>query len=461
MTGNSFRAGEPAAMAAAFAARMADVGPFESAPRLAVAVSGGADSMALCLLADTWARARGGRVTALTVDHGLRAGSAGEALQVENWLVPRGIEHHVLPWTGEKPASGLQAAARRARYDLMTAWCRDAGVLHLLLAHHREDQAETFLIRLGRGSGLDGLAGMAAVVETPAVRLVRPVLGMAAADLRATLAAARQEWIEDPSNRDPVYARTMARRALPELAAAGVTAEKIAAAQARLGRARVALEASASALLAGCCAVYPAGYARIDGAALAAAPSEVAMRALGRVLLGLGGRDYAPRPEKLERLYARLMGAGGTARGATLGGCRVVPVADDLLICRETRGMPAPVDARCGTEILWDRRFLLTLVAAPGGADGVARLGRLGRDGWAHVVADRPDLRKSAIPGPVRPALPALWDECGVFAVPHLGYKRGRGASPGIAFGRVAFRPPNSVGGTGFFLASPQTGTIS
>ncbi|HZD25370.1 MAG TPA: tRNA lysidine(34) synthetase TilS, partial [Alphaproteobacteria bacterium] len=147
--------------AAEFAALMAPFAPFEATPALAVAVSGGADSLALALLADGWARRRGGVATALTVDHGLRPEAAAEARRVGRWLAARGIPHRILRWRGDKPATAVQAKARAARYALLADWCRRHGVLHLLTAHHRGDQAETVLMRLAHGSGVDGLAGMA------------------------------------------------------------------------------------------------------------------------------------------------------------------------------------------------------------------------------------------------------------------------------------------------------------
>src|SRR5512144_1702125 len=155
---------------------MEELAPFESSPHLAVAVSGGADSMALGLLAHDWAVARGGRVTALTVDHGLRPASAKEAAVVGSWMSACGIEHHVLRWRGEKPASAVQNAARIARYRLLCEWCRQANVMHLLLGHHSGDQSETILHRLVRGSGIFGLAGISPLVETSEVRLLRPLL---------------------------------------------------------------------------------------------------------------------------------------------------------------------------------------------------------------------------------------------------------------------------------------------
>ncbi len=443
----------------AFTGMMAAVGPFEANPRLAVAVSGGGDSMALCLLAQRWAGARGGSATALTVDHGLRPEAAEEARQVGRWVNGRGIAHHVLAWRGPKPASGVQAAARAARYDLMTAWAREAGVLHLLLAHHLEDQAETFLLRLERGSGIDGLSAMAAVVETPAVRLVRPLLGVPRARLRATARAFGQEWLEDPSNRDAAFARTRIRAFLPALAQAGISPALLAATANRLGRARIMLENASSALLALCCAVHPAGYARVDQSALAAAPEEVSLRALARILMCVGGRGYAPRREKLERLHAVVVG-GKPGKARTLGGCRILAERDGVLVCREGRGAPEPLAAVPGTRVVWDGRFVIDFAATgEGGSDSAlppghsARLTRLGRDGWAEVVAERPDLRTGPVPAAVRPSLPALRDEWGVSTVPHLYYNRPGERRPGVEFGRVVFCPPNSISGIGFCLA--------
>lgn len=434
-----------------FADLMASVGPFESNPRLAVAVSGGADSMALCLLAVTWAGARGGSVVALTVDHGLRPESAAEARHVGHWLKGKAIEHHVLRWQGPKPRSGLQAAAREARYDLMTSWCRGAGVLHLLLAHHLEDQGETFLLRLERHSGVDGLAAMSAVVETPAARLVRPLLGVSRDRLRATLESRGQAWIEDPSNANVAFSRTRVRGLLPTLAQHGLDPRRLVAAARGAAEMRTAQEEETARLLARCCTLHPAGFARIAGDPLNAAPEDVAVHALARILLCVGGRPYAPRRQKVKRLREWLA-AGGRASARTLGGCRIVPDADGFLVCREGRGVAAPVAVAAGRRVTWDGRFSVDLVATGKGRHRTAWLVRLGRRGWAEVVRDRPDLRKALVPLPARVALPALRDD-GVFAVPHLKYKRVTPPGPAMDVGGVAFRPPNTLSGVGFFLA--------
>ena len=426
---------------------MADLGPFESRPHLAVAVSGGADSLCLAILMARWAGRLGGRVTALSVDHGLRAEAGEEVRRVGDWLEPKGIDHRVLPWLGPKPVTGVQAAARAARYRLLGDWCREAGILHLALAHTREDQAETFLLRLGAGSGPDGLAAMAAVRETPDVRLLRPLLGVGKAVLRATLEAEGQEWIEDPSNRDTAFARVRVRRAMEE---GGLEASGLALAAHRFGRARVALEAAASALLARAVWVHPAGYAWLDPEELMAAPDDVSLRALGRIVTAVGGREHGPRVEKLERLHGEL-GAETLAR--TLSGCRIISAAGKVLACREARGLPAALAARPGERVFWDRRFIIRF----GNKAGEGRyLHGLGQKGWSEIVQIHPDLRLTSIPGPARASLPALFDDDGVVSVPHLGFRRedrgGFDPDSGPEIAEMRFFPPNSLSSAGFFL---------
>ena len=167
------------------------------------------------------ARSRGGRIIALTVDHRLRPEAAAEAAQVAAWLGARGIAHRTLVRRGRRRAATSRLRRATRAIDCSRNFAPAPGVLHLLTAHHREDQGETLLLRLARGSGLDGFAAIAAVSERAACRVLRPLLGVARARLAATLAAMGQPWIEDPSNLDPAYARVRLRRAAAVLAARG------------------------------------------------------------------------------------------------------------------------------------------------------------------------------------------------------------------------------------------------
>ncbi|MFQ5971658.1 MAG: tRNA lysidine(34) synthetase TilS [Alphaproteobacteria bacterium] len=427
-----------------FAALMRSLGPFEPRMHLAVAVSGGRDSMALILLAAGWAAARGGRATAVTVDHGLRPDSAGEARQVGRWLRSRGVRHVSLRWQGPHPRSDVQAAARRARYELLECWCAESGVLHLLLAHHREDQAETFLLRLGRGSGLDGLAGMAAVTEHRQVRVLRPLLSVPRARLEATLAAAKQPWIDDPSNVDGAQARARLRAALPALGGEGLTVERLAGTAFRLGRARAALDRYTDGLLAAAVMVHPAGYLHLDCTILATAPAEIALSALARCISTVAGRDYRPRLQRLENLYREIVD-GGPGRTRTLAGCLVAPWKGQALICREPASVAPPLRLTPGLRALWDGRF--AVLVEPALRHRVA-LRALGREGLQIVKADNFSL--DTCPRPARTTLPSLWSGERLVAVPHLGYRRpGRsGMSKGVV--HLAFRPRRSLTGAQF-----------
>jgi tRNA(Ile)-lysidine synthase len=427
---------------AEFALSISSLGPFELVPHVAVACSGGPDSLALTLLADAWARDAGGRVTALIVDHAMRPESAAEAESVRDRLTKAGVEAVILTRRGPTFRSDRQAAARQARYALMTEWCRRAGILHLLLGHHRGDQAETLLLRLGRGSGVDGLAAMAQINENPYLRLLRPLLGVPRECLIAFLQSRELDWVQDPSNEDASFARVRVRRLLPELGQEGLTEPRLAATARRMARARVALESAATECLARAVAIYPEGYAVLNAGELLAAPEDTGLRALSRLLTCIGGNQHGSRMERLERLYEWLSrGEGG---GRTLAGCRIVRRGPGhALVCREAAAVEDAVLAAGG--ILWDGRFRLS---ADGPLD--AQLGRLGPDGWAKIRAKKPDLCAENLPAEARNAIPAIWSLEEVVAVPHLHYCAIPSNERVDNGAELTFLPPRSLGAAGF-----------
>lgn len=299
----------------------------------AIGVSGGGDSVALMVLLARWAKSRHlPPPTILTVDHRLQPGSGEQAQAVVALAAGLGLECHVLLWRGKKPQSGIEGHAREARYRLMGNWCHKRRQGHrvsaLYLAHSEDDQAETFLLRLARGSGLDGLAAMQPVAPFPlpgfaGLKLVRPLLGFSRDELRRFLTARRIPWHEDPMNGDERFARVRLRQALPVLDAAGLTPSRIAQAAAHLARARVALDAATDTLIA---AATKAEKSRIllDGTLLLSAPREVGLRALARLLMQVSGQGYRPRFAALESLYDALREPGFAGR--TLHGCKLARV---------------------------------------------------------------------------------------------------------------------------------------
>lgn len=302
--------------AADFARLMAPFEPFEGAPVVAVAVSGGRDSLALAMLAREWAIARSGRIVGLIVDHALRPESAEEAAATASLLGRLGCEAEILRWSGAKPRTGLQEAARAARYRLLRETCRRRGILHLLVAHHADDQAETVAMRAARQSGPDGLAGMSAAVELPEVRLLRPLLGVSRSRLTATLLARGVPWIDDPSNADPRFERARLR--------AGNRSAAPTADGGRSGREQKLAAAAVEVL-----DISPAGDVAIDRSAFVRLGRDQQVRLLSRVVQAIGGRDHPPRRDRLDRAAGRLCGAvargkSGAALDFTLSTCRLL-----------------------------------------------------------------------------------------------------------------------------------------
>jgi len=311
---------------------------------LVLAVSGGPDSTALAVLAARWRALlkHGPKLVAVTIDHGLRAESAAEARAVKRLAKTLGIAHRTVAWRGKKPTTGIQTAARNARYGLLAAAARKLGARHVLTAHTLDDQAETVLIRLSRGSGLGGLAGMSPRSPLPAGRditLVRPFLGLPKARLVATLAAAAIPFAHDPSNTDPRFARARYRKVMPLLAAEGLDAARLALLARRAARADAAIEAAVAAAVAAVSLTQwsNSGPIVMDWAKFSRLPGEVGLRLLGRALTAVGNEGPVELG-KLEALLAAIMAQGGAAACGrlrrTLAGAAVTVDRERLVVHR-------------------------------------------------------------------------------------------------------------------------------
>jgi tRNA(Ile)-lysidine synthase len=294
--------------------------------RAALAVSGGSDSLALMHLFSRWAEeARVPKPAVLTVDHDLRAGSSGEAGFVVDEARKAGLSAYILRWTGKKPKANVEEAARNARYRLMGEWCLAGNRDALFVAHTEDDQAETFLLRLGRGSGVDGLSAMRPRSAYPIagfdLELLRPLLGISRVDLRGFLKEGGIAWFEDPMNEDPRFTRVRVRQLLPQLAEAGVSAKRIAAAAAHLNRAREALDRQVDAFLERF-SRRRSSTLLLDGAALRTVPREIGLRALAAALIAVSGGTYRPRFDRLEAAFDAVS-TPDFAKARTLLGCKI------------------------------------------------------------------------------------------------------------------------------------------
>lgn len=382
--------------------------------KIAVATSGGADSMALTLLLQQWAAKNGASLQALTVDHGLRAESRAEARQVGEWLSARGIVHEILSWEGAKPSSNIQNIARAKRYELLRACCVRNGAEFLFLAHHLADQAETFLLRLARGSGLYGLAAMRPFAKTGGIALCRPLLEVPKERLIAYLETCRQQWIEDPSNENEKFDRIKLRKALPFLESIGLSAERLALAARNLSRARDAVEDEVRDFIKNAARLPDEGYALLELAHYAKASPEVRLRGLAELLKLVSGSAYTPRLENLEGLDGELLKGGFKAR--TLSGCLIQQAsATHYFILREAEAVQDEIAAPFGGEFIFDDKWAVRI----NGADGDS-VRKLGEDGWKQLLQRDDGLRDSPVPYPARLTLPSLWRSGQVVAAAFL-----------------------------------------
>lgn len=305
----------------------------ERSAGLLIAVSGGPDSTALLALVDRWRGDADVPAFVATVDHGLRAASRAEAEAVAALCAARGLPHALLTWSGDKPATGLPAAARAARYRLLGAHARSIGADTIVTAHHADDQAETVLMRLMRGSGPAGLAGMARLSPAPwpggeGLTLARPLLGVAKADLIGFCRAEGLSYVDDPTNADETFRRPQLRRLAALLAAEGLGRPELTRLSARAARAEQALAPAIEALIAGLPALRQPGLFEAPADAVLSLPDEALVRLLQREIARIGGASA--RLEQVEKVAEALRQKG--LRAATLGGVAIGRDAKRLIL---------------------------------------------------------------------------------------------------------------------------------
>jgi tRNA(Ile)-lysidine synthase len=361
---------------------------------IAVAFSGGGDSLALLLAAATWAEAHGRPLLALTVDHGLRPESAAWSRFCGERAAALGVGHRTLAWEGDKPMTGVSAAARTARHRLLAQAAREAGAAVILMGHTADDCAEAGVMRRAGSSTPSPRSWSPSPVwpQGRGIFLLRPLLGVRRADLRATLAALGETWIDDPGNVDPRSARARARRLI-----AGVAVDE----EPETGRA-AAPELDVR--------MGPAGDLTLPVDRLTAVAEDLSL--LGAALVCAAGAERPPRRERLTRLMARLAAHGSFV--ATLAGARVESDGTRAHIVRDAgdtrRARMADTALPGGRAVVWDGRFEFT--ARSSGARVGPLAGQTGRL--------PPPLRAtlSQIPPSARRALPLVTHADGALTLP-------------------------------------------
>lgn len=402
-----------------------------SLKRVALAVSGGSDSIALLRLAAHFQKHndQAPEFIVLSVDHKLRPDSALDAVFVAKLSESLGLEAHILSWEGEKPLSGIQEAARHARYTLMCEKCMLLGAEALVTAHTMDDQAETFLMRLKRGSGLDGLSSMSLYGAFDGFLILRPFLTLRRDALRVCLKELGQDWIEDPSNEDFHFERVRVRADMPKLSDMGFSPEHLAQSASRLLRVRQAIETQTQTAIEQQVTWYDAGCCEISNTGFSAQSEEIALRVLSHILFGVGGGEREPQLKKIEHAFGAWQ-ALQPGEGFTLAGCRVIAKRDTTYIVRELARADAPATSRVqamrpGDKTFWDRRFLCEVSSfendsaeCPKSTDLLVKA--LGEEGW-YLAKERQTLA-GEMPSYIGQSLVSLW--CGeqLLSVPHIGF---------------------------------------
>lgn len=386
--------------------------------RLLLAVSGGADSVAMMVLVRHWLDSGGAAasVRVATVDHGLRTDAAEEAQRVAGWAADLGFDHDILKWSGETPKSNLQAEARRIRYRLLSEDALANGECHILTAHHLDDQAETFLIRLSRGSGIYGLAAMTMHTRRDGMTISRPLLDVPKSRLMTTLEAAGHPWIEDPSNTDPRHLRVRLRQIMPELVELGMTAQRLSDTAGHLRRAGQVIIDQVEELLAGWFDVAGIEICRIPVDQLAEVPDEVALRAVSEAVSRVAGRQYVPRLDHVRPVVAALCGEFTTEipMKRTLAGAVIERDGDNAWIYRESGRDGLPVlHLAPENEAVWDGRLRISAADELPGPVILRALGGNGRRHFGDIIAGN-------VPNSAIEALLSVWIGDQPVAVPAL-----------------------------------------
>lgn len=434
-----------------FAAFVAACGGLPPQGPWGLAVSGGPDSMALAFCVQRWVKAHeepenwpsvqiltqalrlfmpfqmgamaATGATAFIVDHGLRSNSAAEAALVRDRLVKLGLRAEILRWEHPPVHSRVHVQAREARYRLLTAACKRHGIGHLLIAHQMEDQAETVLMRLAKGSGVDGLAGIPFHNEQDGVTIWRPFLYAPRARLAATCSDNGVEYVIDPSNASEAYARGRLRRVMPYLEQEGFSAARLSDLAERAQDAREALDAFRDEVLSEAALFDDFGAARIQLDALRNVPREISLRVLIAAIRSVHADDYAPERASMLRLFEALRGEDEMP-ARTLHGCLFSRASSHITIVREFSDISESPSIAPGGDLLWDGRWEVRMdynFGIPSGYSDGFKVKPLGLQDHATLDRLAPDLRRRAPQGRIRASLPALWHGDVLIAIPAFG----------------------------------------
>ena len=407
---------------------MNSLGPYEKNPHLAVAVSGGSDSLCLAILAKKWANTKGGKITALNIDHGLRKGSGQESKKTLKLLKKQKIFSQCFKWKlSKKPKNSIQEKAREFRYNFFEEWCYKKNIKYLLVAHHFEDQKETFIMRLNSNSNIYGLACMPKVLLKKGIKILRPLLDLKKKDIIDYLKEKKINWIEDPSNNSLKYSRNRLRKILPKLEEKGLTDSNFRRILKRAQKERKKIESKFSFWLIKNVKIDTLGYAAVDFRNLKLLDKDDFIFIFSKLLNMISGLFYTPKSKYVYNFYKKIK-SNEIINKTNLGGCHIFFFKKKMYICREIfkKSRKQEINFQFN-KIIWDNRFEIEykkkffLKRELGKSVFIEQLQK---DGWNEILLKNQKIRKEIkIPNKIILSLPAVKNKKNdVLYVPHLQY---------------------------------------
>lgn len=384
----------------------------------AVGVSGGADSICLCRMMAEYARKNNCKVIALTVDHQLRPESGDEAKQVHDWLTKLDVYHETLVWKGEKPTSAIEEKARFARYDLLIKECKKKNIKYLCLAHNKNDNVETFFLRLAKSSGVDGLSGIKPKSVRSGIMILRPLLNFDREKIKATNISMNQKWIEDPSNENEIYERVKIRKAKQNLDGLGLNLAAVFGTMQKMTKISQFIQQCQEDFCQRYVLSSDFGFLKVDLAALLKQHDEIIKRVLADCIFAMRKTDaneYPVGEAKISRLVEKIKSP--ECKTFTLGGTKLVKKNKNtkMYIIKEERNLES--DKKVQEFVMnWDR-FTLIFDKLPSKDLYVGKLGNVKMPAGLEGV-------RSLFGRDVLNTIPAIRDKDGLLQIPLLGYKR-------------------------------------
>ena len=409
---------------------MDSLGPYEKNPHLAVAVSGGCDSLCLAILTSKWVSMNGGKITALIVDHGLRKNSKKECLKLQKILNKKKISNFCFKWMPlKKSKKSIQQKAREFRYNVFEDWCFKKNIFHLLIAHHFDDQKETLLMRLNDNSNIYGLSCMPKILFKKKVRILRPMLDFKKKEIIEYLKERKVEWFEDPTNKHLKYARNKFRKILPILEKKGLTDNKLKKILKGAQKERKRIETKTTEWFIKNIQIDDFGFAKININNFKSLKKNEFIFIFSRIFNIVSGSIYPPKSKYVENFFKQIK-LKKTIKPINLGGCHIFFSKKQLYVCRETfkKNRKQKINFEFNKAV-WDNRFEIECKKDKNSflkkeLGQTFFIEQLQTNGWNEITLKNEDFKKYLnMPNKIILSLPAVKNKRNdVLYVPHLNY---------------------------------------